>query len=101
MLDTRTANGLSGKFNARSPRVFQVAGKNGIPLGATAVTGNVTAVNESNGWAFFVGPTPELRADDIRGQLHGRAAHRKWSDGRARPGWNAQRHIHLDERQYL
>jgi hypothetical protein len=56
LLDTRTGAGLSGRFLAGSPRNFQVAGRAGIPAGATAITGNLTVVNPSNGWAVYLGP---------------------------------------------
>jgi outer membrane protein assembly factor BamB len=58
LLDTRTGNGLVGKLAARNPRTFHITGRGGIPVGATAVTGNVTAVNETNGWAAYLGPVP-------------------------------------------
>ena len=58
LLDTRSGNGLSGRFGAGVPRTFQVAGRNGIPAGATAVSGNVTVVNPTNSWALYLGPDP-------------------------------------------
>ena len=58
LLDTRSGNGLSGPFNANSPRTFGVTGRAGIPAGATAVTGNITAVDETAGWAVYLGPDP-------------------------------------------
>jgi hypothetical protein len=58
VLDTRSGNGLSGKLKARTPRSFAVAGRGGIPIGATAVTGNVTVVNASSSWAVYLGPAP-------------------------------------------
>jgi hypothetical protein len=57
-LDTRVGNGLSGKIYANTPRTFLVAGRNGVPPTATAVTGNVTAVNSSSAWAVYLGPKP-------------------------------------------
>ena len=59
LLDTRTGDGLVGRLEANSPRTFQVTGRRGIPMGATAVTGNLTVVAPSNGWAIFLGPLPE------------------------------------------
>jgi hypothetical protein len=56
LLDTRSGNGLSGKLSANSPATFQVTGRGGVPSGATAVTGNVTVVNETNAWAVYLGP---------------------------------------------
>jgi hypothetical protein len=57
LLDTRSGNGLSGKLVANKPRTFQVARRDVIPDGATAVTGNVTVVGETGGWAVYLGPT--------------------------------------------
>lgn len=56
LLDTRTGNGMSGPIRANVPRTFQVTGRGGIPSNATAVTGNVTAVNQTSGWAVYLGP---------------------------------------------
>ncbi len=56
LLDTRSNNGLSGKLSANSPRTFQVAGRLTVPANAVAVTGNVTVVNSTNGWAVYLGP---------------------------------------------
>ncbi len=56
LVDTRGAVGLPGRLSANSPQTFAVAGTNGIPANATAVTGNVTAVNQTNGWAVYLGP---------------------------------------------
>ncbi len=56
LLDTRHANGLSGKFVAGVPRSFLVWGRGGVPHNATAVTGNLTVTNASNPWAVYLGP---------------------------------------------
>ena len=58
LLDTRVGNGLAGKLTANTPRTFVVATRGGVPSNATAVTGNVTVVGETNSWAVFVGPNP-------------------------------------------
>jgi hypothetical protein len=62
LLDTRFANGLSGHISANTPATFWVTAANRpgspIPAGATAVTGNVTVVNETFAWAIFLGPDP-------------------------------------------
>jgi hypothetical protein len=55
LLDTRVANGLSGKLLANTPASFQVTGRAGVPATATGVTGNVTVVNETFAWAVYVG----------------------------------------------
>jgi outer membrane protein assembly factor BamB len=56
LLDTRTGNGLSGKFGANAPRSFAVWGRGGVPSNATGVTGIVSIYNQSGSWAIFVGP---------------------------------------------
>jgi hypothetical protein len=67
LLDTRVANGLSGKLSANVPGTFQVSGRGGVPSSATAVTGNVTVVNSTYAWAVFVGPvaTPSPSSSTI------------------------------------
>jgi hypothetical protein len=56
VLDTRVANGLAGYFYTNQPRSFQVAGRGGVPVGAVAVTGNLTVVGtQSNGY-LSLGP---------------------------------------------
>jgi hypothetical protein len=59
VLDTRPAYqiGLSGAFQANTPRTFAVGGSFGIPSNAIAVTGNVTVVNQSAGGYVSVTPT--------------------------------------------
>ena len=58
LLDTRSGNGSSGKIAANTPRTFQIAGRDVIPAGATAVTGNLTVTDQTNGWAVYLGPDP-------------------------------------------
>jgi hypothetical protein len=59
LLDTRIGNGAKkAKLKANVPITFTIAGRGGVPANAVAVTGNVTAVNETNGWAVYVGPDP-------------------------------------------
>ena len=60
ILDTRTGNGLSGKFTANAPRLFQVTGRGGIPANAIAVTGNLTVTGQSA--AGYVSLTPTATA---------------------------------------
>ena len=57
LLDTRTGNGLSGKFKAGTPRSFAIAGRGGVPENAVAVTINVTVTGQSSGGYVAVGPT--------------------------------------------
>ena len=56
LLDTRVANGLSGKFVANNPRTFQVRGLGGVPASAVGVTGNFTVTNQTAAGAAFLGP---------------------------------------------
>jgi len=58
ILDSRHANGLSGKFKANVPRTFTVWGRGGVLAGATAVTGNLTVTNATGGYAAYIGPAP-------------------------------------------
>jgi peptidoglycan/xylan/chitin deacetylase (PgdA/CDA1 family) len=61
LLDTRGGIGLSGTFSYLVPRVLQVTGFGGVPVGATAITGNLTEVNaQGSGWvAITVDPTTD------------------------------------------
>ena len=61
VLDTRNNTGYAGKLTAGLPATFEVAGYTadyGIPSNATAVTGNLTVVNSTCGWAAYLGPDP-------------------------------------------
>jgi hypothetical protein len=57
LVDSRAKNGLSAKLSANSPAAFQVTGRGHIPMGATAVSGNLTVVNQTFPWALYVGPS--------------------------------------------
>jgi len=59
VLDTRPAYqiGLSGPFQANTPRTFAVGGSFGVPSNAIAVTGNVTVVNQTAAGYVSVTPT--------------------------------------------
>lgn len=57
LLDTRVANGLPAKIPANTPRTFHITGR-GVPVEATAITGNLTIVGETGPWAIFLGPSP-------------------------------------------
>jgi hypothetical protein len=59
LLDTRTGNGLSGKFTSRTPRTFAVAGRGGIPADATAVTGNLTVTQQTSSGFLTLSPIPD------------------------------------------
>jgi hypothetical protein len=56
LLDTRNATGLSGPFAAHAPRTFQVSGLGGVPVTATAVTGSLTAIGQTNAGYVYLGP---------------------------------------------
>ena len=56
VLDTREADvGLAGKFVSGTPRTWQITGP-AIPEGATAVTANITVVNQSKAGYVSLGP---------------------------------------------
>ncbi len=57
ILDTRDGTGgLSGPFDSRSARTFQVSGHGGVPAAATAVTGNLTVTGQTSNGYLFIGP---------------------------------------------
>jgi hypothetical protein len=56
LLDTRFANGLTGKFTSHVVRHFDVAGRGGVPASATAVTGNLTVVGQNDDGYVSLGP---------------------------------------------
>ena len=56
LLDSRINLGITGKLSALTPASFLVWGRGGVPSNAMAVTGNLTVVNETSGWAVFLGP---------------------------------------------
>ena len=58
VLDTRNGTGLSNKFVNGTPRTLPVAGTNGIPLTATAITGNVTVTQQAAAGYVAVTQTP-------------------------------------------
>ena len=58
LVDSRLGLGLGGKVRANTPATFTVWNHAGVPIGATAVTGNVTVVNATHSGAVFVGPDP-------------------------------------------
>jgi outer membrane protein assembly factor BamB len=56
ILDSRDGTGLSGVFSSHVARTFQVTGHGGVPVGATAVTGNLTVTQQSSPGFLYVGP---------------------------------------------
>ena len=63
LLDSRIGNGQAkkAKLKANVPITFTIRGRGGVPANAVAVTGNVTVVNATNGWAIYVGPDPLIK----------------------------------------
>ena len=57
ILDTRTDTGLANPFQSNVARSFQVAGANGIPSGAIAITANVTVTGQTGAGYVSVTPT--------------------------------------------
>jgi hypothetical protein len=84
-LDSRTAVGLSGKFNANTARTLVVGGRVNVPTNAIAITGNLTVVNQTKaGYASMTKtatnspttstlnfPTKDTRANGVTGPLNG------------------------------
>ena len=62
VLDSRVGTGLSGAFAAGTPRTWQVAGVDGLPADAVAVTGNVTVTAQTGAGWVTVSPTPSPNA---------------------------------------
>jgi spore germination protein YaaH len=57
ILDSRNGTGgLSGKFSSYVARTFAVRGAGGVPITATAVTGNLTVTQQSAGGYLYMGP---------------------------------------------
>jgi hypothetical protein len=56
ILDTRSGNGLSGVLSSHVGRTFNVWGQGGVPVGATAVTGNLTVTQQTRQGFLFIGP---------------------------------------------
>jgi hypothetical protein len=56
ILDTRDGTGGLGLLTAHYAQTFHVTGHGGVPLAATAVTGNLTVTLQSNLGYLFLGP---------------------------------------------
>jgi WD40 repeat protein len=61
VLDTRTGNGATGPLAPGGQRDVMVAGRAGVPPGATAVTINVTATKTAASGYFTLWPTGSAR----------------------------------------
>ena len=57
LLDTRTANGLSGMFVDQTVRSFQLTGRGSVPVDVLAVTANLTVTGGTSGGYATAGPT--------------------------------------------
>ncbi len=57
LLDTRSANGLSGAFRSATVRTFQLIGRGSVPVDAVAVTANLTVTGGTSAGYISVGPT--------------------------------------------
>ena len=58
LISTRLNVGLPGKFHNGVPRTLVVAGSGGVPLTATAITGNLTVVSPTKGGYVAVTKDP-------------------------------------------
>ena len=58
VLDTRISTGLAGTFLSDTPRTLVIGGTHGIPLTATAITGNLTVTQQSAAGFLAVTKTP-------------------------------------------
>jgi hypothetical protein len=56
ILDSRINTGFSGPLSTNVAKTFQVTGVGGVPSGATAVTGNLTATQQDAPGYFYLGP---------------------------------------------
>jgi hypothetical protein len=56
LLDTRNGMGLAGTFSSHVARSFAVAGVDGVPGNATAVTGNLTVTDQTSAGYLYLGP---------------------------------------------
>ena len=60
VLDSRPGigTGLAGAFLPNEPRTLSIAGANGIPADATAITGNLTVVGQTRAGYLSITPNP-------------------------------------------
>ena len=65
VLSTSSGKGLSGTFSSGRPRSFQVAGRNGIPTSAIAVTGNVIVHGQTSSGRLALGPAVTTKSPPI------------------------------------
>ena len=63
VLDSRFGTGLSGPFTPNNPRTLSIAGANGIPAAAKAITGNLTVVGQTRAGYLSITPDPDANPD--------------------------------------
>jgi hypothetical protein len=56
ILDSRDHTGGLGIFSSHVAQSFTVTGHGGVPVGATAVTGNLTVTQQTSGGFLYIGP---------------------------------------------
>ena len=56
LVDSRVGNGLTGPIPSHTIKTFDIAGRGGVPANATAVTGNLTIVNQTGAGYAALGP---------------------------------------------
>jgi hypothetical protein len=59
VLDSRDGTGLAGRFTPDNPRTLSIAGANGIPADAKAITGNLTVVGQTRAGYLSITPDPD------------------------------------------
>ena len=69
-----------------------------MPETALAVTGNVTVVNPSAGWAVYLGPDVDHDPLDLERQLRGRGQQRQQLDRAIELEWHLVGNVHVDQR---
>ncbi len=56
LVDSRIGLGISSKLTSHVARTFAVTGRGGVPVGAVAVTGNLTVTGQTAPGHLFLGP---------------------------------------------
>jgi hypothetical protein len=59
VLDSRVGTGLAGTFKPDIPRTLSIAGANGIPADAKAITGNLTVAGQTRAGYLSITPDPD------------------------------------------
>jgi spore germination protein YaaH len=110
LLDTRINTGLAGSMVSGAPRSFAVAGFGGVPAGATAVTGNLTADLPGSSGYVAIGPSVSAAPaysslNVLKGDTRAAAVTVKLDAGRLGLVWNglpgARTHVVFDVTGYF